>query len=113
MIRSSPSVSQAASAETSGLFTEQIQRIGYRCFPADSGSQWEVVNVEEREGVYWVEATATPDVGYSRIKFVIGGAGAGNVIAGYCQDESGWSLLFTAPSGYEHVPTIVADLKGS
>jgi hypothetical protein len=71
------------------------------------------VNVEEREGVYWVEATATPDVGYSRIKFVIGGAGAGNVIAGYCLDESGWSLLFTAPSGYEHVPTIVADLEGS
>ena len=99
--------------EMSGLFAEQIQRIGYRCFPADPESQWEVVNVEEREGVYWVEATATPDVGYSRIKFVIGGAGAGNVIAGYCLDESGWSLLFTAPSGYEHVPTIVADLEGS
>jgi superfamily II DNA or RNA helicase len=103
----------SAPAEMSGLFTEQIQRIGYRCFPADTESQWEVVNVEEREGVYWVEATATPDVGYSRIKFVMGGAGAGNVIAGYCLEESGWSLLFTAPSGYEHVPTIVADLEGS
>ena len=94
-------------------FTEQIQRIGYRCFPADSESQWEVVNVEAREGVYWVEATATPDVGYSRIKFVMAGSGAENVIAGYCLDDNGWNLLFTAPSGYEHVPTIMADLAGS
>jgi superfamily II DNA or RNA helicase len=98
-------------AEMARLFKQQIQQVGIHCFPANARSRWEIVNVEEREGVYWVESISTPSVGYPRIKFVMTAADPEAVIAGYCMDENGWSLLFSAPTGYENVPTIVADLR--
>ena len=97
--------------EMAKLFKQHIQQVGIRCFPSNAQSRWEIVNVDQKEGVYWVEAVSTPSVGFPRIKFVMTAADPEAVIAGYCLDEGGWSLMFTAPTGYEHVPTIVADLE--
>jgi superfamily II DNA or RNA helicase len=110
-VAAATATARGKTGEVNKRFAEQIQQVGLKCFPDDQQTLWETVNVEQRDGVFWVEAIPTPHVGYPRIKFVMKEPDPGTVIAAYCLEDDQWSLLFTARTGFETVPTIMADLE--
>jgi len=72
-----------------------IQRIGVDCFPDDGNATWNIVDIKEKNGSYWVETRPIPDVGYERIMFVLNSPAPDGVAECHYWENGNWSLLFS------------------
>ena len=79
-----------------GMIRANIQEIGLHCFPDDEDAKWNIDSIEIQDGIYVVDTSPVPDVGYARIRFKLRDPSVDGVISADCWEDGEWNGLFSS-----------------
>ena len=78
------------------MIIANIQAIGLESFPDDEGAVWNVDTIYLDNGVYLVETSPVPHVGYERIRFHLSQPNVSGVMAADYWGNGQWNGLFSS-----------------
>ena len=72
-----------------------IQHIGLHYFPDDEDAKWNIDSIKFENGMYIVETSPVPHVGYEKIRFYMRDSSINGVVSADSWDNGEWSGLFS------------------
>lgn len=78
------------------MIRRNIQAIGLHHFPDDEGAKWKIDSIQFENGVYLVETSPVPHVGYTRIRFHLRNPSIDGVKSADYWENGEWSQLFSS-----------------
>ena len=95
-------LSGGSSSPAGGATTEEqmihrnIQAIGLHHFPDDEGAKWNIDCINFENGMFVVDTSPVPHVGYEKIRFYMRDPSVDGVVSADCWDDGEWSGLFSS-----------------
>ena len=90
--------SEATTEATTGeqMIHRNIQAIGLHHFPDDEGAKWNIDCINFENGMYVVDTSPVPHVGYEKIRFYMRDTSVDGVASADCWENGEWSALFSS-----------------
>ena len=78
------------------MIHRNIQAIGLHHFPDDEGAKWNIDQINFENGMFVVDTSPVPHVGYEKIRFFMRDTSTNGVVSADCWDNGEWSGLFSS-----------------
>ena len=78
------------------MIRKNIQAIGLHHFPDDEDATWNIDSISFENGMFVVDTSPVPHVGYERIRFYMRNPSIDGVASADCWDNGEWSGLFSS-----------------
>ena len=78
------------------MIHRNIQAIGLHHFPDDEGAKWNIDCINFENGMYVVDTSPVPHVGYEKIRFYMRDTSVDGVASADCWENGEWSGLFSS-----------------
>ena len=86
----------AGSTPEEQMIHRNIQAIGLHHFPDDEGAKWNIDCINFENGMYVVDTSPVPHVGYEKIRFYMRDTSVDGVASADCWENGEWSALFSS-----------------